>query len=75
MEETIGYRAPIKSKREKNILEGYDAMRLTQGEIGFWANKEKEVDKNRKVLYVLPDRTDCVYLVFDCIYCCRICIL
>ncbi|WP_026667277.1 ABC transporter permease [Butyrivibrio sp. AE2005] len=53
MEETIGYRAPIKeldidtvySKREKNIQEGYDAMRLTQGEIGFWANKEKEVDK------------------------------
>lgn len=53
MEETIGYRAPIKeldidtvySKREKNILEGYDAMRLTQGEIGFWANKEKELDK------------------------------
>ncbi|WP_294242943.1 ABC transporter permease [Pseudobutyrivibrio sp.] len=53
MEETIGYRAPIKeididtvySKREKNIQEGYDAMRLTQGEIGFWANKEKELDK------------------------------
>lgn len=53
MEETIGYRAPIKeididtvySKREKNIQEGYDAMRLSQGEIGFWANKEKEVDK------------------------------
>lgn len=53
MEETIGYRAPIKeldidtvySKREKNIQEGYDAMRLTQGEIGFWTNKEKELDK------------------------------
>lgn len=83
MEETIGYRAPIKeldidtvySKREKNILEGYDAMRLTQGEIGFWANKEKEVDKNRKVLYVISGCSGGVYRTFDCIYCCRICIL